>query len=79
MLWHGNECGKNKSNENFKITVPSNNYDKTKKNCKMWNVLNIWVAYEQMMEDVRVKLNPVFPWQKLRLTRRRLSLPANWT
>jgi hypothetical protein len=31
-----------------------------------------------MMEDVRVKLNPGLPWQKLRSTRRRLSLPANW-
>jgi hypothetical protein len=30
MLWHGNECGKNKSNENFKITIPSNNCDKPK-------------------------------------------------
>jgi len=32
-----------------------------------------------MMEDVRVKLNPGFPRQKLRSTRRRLSLPANCT
>jgi hypothetical protein len=32
-----------------------------------------------MMEDVRVKLNPELPWQKLRSTGRRLSLPANWT
>jgi len=23
MLWNGNECGKNKSNENFKTTIPS--------------------------------------------------------
>jgi len=30
-----------------------------------------------MMEDVCVKLNPGLPWQKLRSTRRRLSLPAN--
>ena len=27
MLWNGNECGKNKSNENFKTTIPSKNYD----------------------------------------------------
>ena len=40
----------------------------------MWNVLNVWVAYQQMMEDVRVKLNIGLPWQKLRSTRRRLSL-----
>ena len=30
MLWHGNEFGKNKSNENFKTTIPSNNYDRRK-------------------------------------------------
>jgi hypothetical protein len=28
LLWHGNECGKNKSNENFKTTISSNNYDR---------------------------------------------------
>jgi hypothetical protein len=33
----------------------------------------------KMMEDVREKLNPGLPWQKLRLTRRRLFLRANWT
>jgi hypothetical protein len=38
-----------------------------------------WVACKKMMEDVRVKLNSGLPWQKLRSTRRRLSLPANWT
>ena len=30
MLWSGNECGKNKSNENFKTTIPSKNYDRQK-------------------------------------------------
>jgi hypothetical protein len=30
ILWHGNECGQNKSNENFKTTIPSNNYDRPK-------------------------------------------------
>jgi len=30
MLWHGNECGRNKSNENFKTAIPSNNYDRLK-------------------------------------------------
>jgi len=27
-LWHGNECGKNKSNENFKTTIPNKSYDR---------------------------------------------------
>jgi hypothetical protein len=31
------------------------------------------------MEDVRVKLNPGLPWQKLLSARRRIFLPANWT
>ena len=29
MLWHGNECGKYKSNENFKTNIPSNGRPKT--------------------------------------------------
>jgi hypothetical protein len=35
---HGNECGKNESNENFKTTIPSNNYDrpKTTGECEMF-------------------------------------------
>jgi hypothetical protein len=30
LLRHGNECGKNKRNENFKTTIPTNNYDRRK-------------------------------------------------
>jgi hypothetical protein len=30
MLWNGNECGKNESKENFKIAIPSKNYDRPK-------------------------------------------------
>ena len=48
-------------------------------NWRMWKVLNIWVAYYQMMEDIRVKLNPGLSRKKLHSTRRRLFLPANWT
>ena len=38
MLWNGNECGKNKSNENFKTTIPSKNYDgpNTTRECGMF-------------------------------------------
>ena len=37
-------CGKNKNNENFKTTIPNNNYDrlKTTGECEMF--LNICVA-----------------------------------
>jgi len=35
----------------------------------MWNLLNIWVAFEQMMEDVLVKLNVGLLWLKLHSTR----------
>jgi len=31
MLWNGNDCGINKSNENFKTTIPSKNYNRPKK------------------------------------------------
>ena len=30
MLWYGNECRKNKSNENFKTAICGNNYDRSK-------------------------------------------------
>ena len=30
MLENGNECGKNKSDENFKTAIPSKNYDRPK-------------------------------------------------
>jgi hypothetical protein len=30
MLWDGNECGENKSNENFKTTISSKNCDRPK-------------------------------------------------
>jgi hypothetical protein len=45
----------------------------------MWNILNIWVAFKQMMEDVLVKLNVGLLWLKLHLTRRGLFLLAHWT
>ena len=36
--YYGMECGKNKSNENFKTTIPRNNYDrpKTTGKCEMF-------------------------------------------
>jgi hypothetical protein len=43
----------------------------------MSKVLNIWVSYQQMIDDVRVKLNLGLPWQKLHSTRRGLFLPEN--
>ena len=30
MPWNGNECGKNKINENFKKPFPVKNYDRRK-------------------------------------------------
>jgi hypothetical protein len=45
----------------------------------MWDLLNIWAAFEQMTEDVLVKLNVVLLWLKLHSTRRGLFLLAHWT
>jgi hypothetical protein len=30
MLWKGNGCGKNESNENLKVTIPSTDYGRSK-------------------------------------------------
>ena len=40
MIWNGNECGKNKTNENFKITNPSKDYDrpKTTRECGIFKI-----------------------------------------
>ena len=44
MIWIGNECGKNKSNENFKANISSKNYDRLK---QLENVesFKYWVAF----------------------------------
>jgi hypothetical protein len=34
MIWNGNECGKNKSNDNFKATISSENDDRPKESFK---------------------------------------------
>jgi hypothetical protein len=40
MLRNGNECGKNKINENFMTTIPSKKYDrpKTTRECGLLNI-----------------------------------------
>jgi hypothetical protein len=45
----------------------------------MWNISNILVTRQQMVQDVHVTLNPGLPWQKQLSTARRLSSPADWT
>jgi hypothetical protein len=44
----------------------------------MWNLLNIWVAFYQMVEDVLLKLSVGLLWLKLHSTRRGLFLLAHW-
>jgi len=43
MLRNGNKCGKNKSIENFKTTIPSKNYV-DQKQLQDVESFNIWVA-----------------------------------
>jgi hypothetical protein len=42
-------------------------------------VSTIWVAGKQMMQDVHMKLNPGFLWQKQHSAKGRLLSPADWT
>jgi hypothetical protein len=41
MLWNGNECGKNRSNENFKTNITRKNCDrpKTTGECGMFEIV----------------------------------------
>ena len=73
MLWHGNECGKNKSNETFKTAIMID--QKHLENVECFKYLG------SMLTDggrCTVKLNVGLPWQKLHLTRERLCLLAHW-
>jgi hypothetical protein len=45
MLWNGNECGENKSNENLKTTISSKSYDRAKTTGECAIFLNIRVAF----------------------------------
>jgi hypothetical protein len=63
MLESGNKRERIKGNENFMETIPSTGYCRSK-NRIMWNILTIWVAGQQMMQDVHVKLDTGLPWQK---------------
>jgi hypothetical protein len=59
MLWNGNECGKNKSNENFKTTIASKNYDrpKTTRECGIFKYLgSILTNYERCTYEIKCRI-----------------------
>ena len=78
MLWNGNECGKNKSNVNFKTTIPSKNYDRRK---QLENVESFKYLGSILTNDGRCtcELNVGLLWLKLHSTRGGLFLLAHWT
>jgi hypothetical protein len=41
MLWNGNECGKNGSNENIKASILETDYDRSKTTggCRIFQIL----------------------------------------
>jgi len=43
--WHGMEMNVKKSNEDFKTSIPSKNYDRQKTTRECGIFLNIWVAF----------------------------------
>jgi hypothetical protein len=58
MLWKGNECGKNRGDENGKAAIPSTNNSR-----RMWNISNIWIALQHMMKGVHGKLKLWLSWK----------------
>ena len=78
MLWNGNKCGKNKSNENFKTTISRKNYDSKK---QLENVESFKCLGSILTNDGTciVKLNVGLLWLKLHSTKRGLFLLAHWT
>jgi hypothetical protein len=45
----------------------------------MWNISTIWVAGQQMMQYVHVKLDTGFSWQKQSSAKIKVSSRANWS
>ena len=73
----GRCCGMEVNVETIKVMRisirPSPVYNVTdQNNCSMWNISTTRVAWQQMMQDVHVKLNQVLSWKKQYSTRRRL-------
>jgi hypothetical protein len=76
MLWNGNECEKNKSNENFKTTIHSKNYDRPKTTKETFKYLGSILTNDgRCISEINVGLL----WLKLHSTRRGLFLLAHWT
>jgi hypothetical protein len=80
MLWHGNECGKkNKSNEIFKTTIHSNNYDRTKPpgNVKYFKYLRGMLTDDGRRTYEKIKSR--IAMAKAAFNKKKIFLPENWT
>ena len=70
MLENGNKCGGKKlGNENLKATIPSTDM-KNQKQPENVEHFNCFGSKITNMQDARVKLSPILPWQKQHSTSR---------
>ena len=77
MLWNGNKCGENKSNENFKTTIPSTNYDrpKTPRNVEPFKYLGSMLTDDgRCMCEIKSRI----AMAKAAFNKRGLFLLAHW-
>ena len=78
MLWNGIECGKNKSNENFKTTIASKNYHRPK---QLENVESFKYPGSILTNDGRCtcEVKCRIAMAKAAFNKKRALLLAHWT
>jgi len=64
------KCGENQGNENLKATIPNANYG-SQKQLEQVECFNFLAALKQVMQDIRVKLNPGLLYKKAAFNRKR--------
>jgi hypothetical protein len=45
----------------------------------MYNILTIWITRQKITQDIHVKFNPEFLWQKKSFQQEEDPFPANWS
>jgi len=75
MLWNGNECGKNRGDDNLKATIPNTNYDRSK-TAGEYGILNYLGS--KITNDAR-RTREINFMAKAAFNKKKTFYPRNWT
>jgi len=75
MLWNGNECGKDRGDDNLKVTIPNTDCDRSKTagECAILNYLG-----SKITNDARPTRGINF-MAKAAFNKKKTFYPTNWT